>query len=142
MPKNAEFICEKCQFKTNKKSNFDIHTLTLKHINETNETKMKQQKMPIQCECNELFNSRTTLWRHKKTCQHESIVSTNQLNTDTNVIQSPLENSPISSSPHQELINEIKELKTIVEELKGNGISSNQTINNNTQITNSICKCI
>jgi hypothetical protein len=48
---------------------------TSKHQNETNETHLKQknpQKSPddkkIICICGIMFNSRTTLWRHKKNC--------------------------------------------------------------------------
>ena len=70
MPKNADFFCEKCCFRTHKKSNFEFHMSTLKHKNVTNVTIMLQEKMPIQykCVCNKLFNNRTSLWRHKKIC--------------------------------------------------------------------------
>ena len=75
MPKNAEiFYCEKCDFKCSKKSNYNKHLTTAKHKMKQNETK----KMPKNadslhnfiCEhcCNE-FQSRTTLWRHKKNCK-------------------------------------------------------------------------
>jgi len=43
MPKNAEFYCEKCQFKTHKKSNFEIHKTTPKHKND-----IKISKMPTE----------------------------------------------------------------------------------------------
>jgi len=76
MPKNAEkFICKNCNFSCSKKSNWDKHLMTRKHINETNETKNETnetEKMPLQyvCKiCNKIFNSRTTLWRHNKKCQ-------------------------------------------------------------------------
>ena len=76
MPKNAEkFICKNCNFSCSKKSNWDKHLMTRKHINETNETKNETnetEKMPLQYVCNickSIFNSRTTLWRHNKKCQ-------------------------------------------------------------------------
>ena len=75
MPKNAEiFYCEKCDFKCSKKSNFNKHLTTAKHKMKQNETK----KMPKNadslhnfiCEfCCDVFQSRTTLWRHKKNCK-------------------------------------------------------------------------
>ena len=76
MPKNAEiFYCEKCDFKCSKKSNYNKHLTTAKHKMKQNETK----KMPKNadslhnfiCEyCCDEFQSRTTLWRHKKNCKH------------------------------------------------------------------------
>ncbi len=61
------YNCEKCDYSTSKISNYKAHLLTTKHINET---EMKQKKANInQCICCEqVFNSRTTLWRHKKNC--------------------------------------------------------------------------
>ena len=65
MPKNAKiFYCKKCDFTTSKLSNYNNHVLTRKHQNETNETK----KMPNCNLCNQMFTSRTTLWRHNKIC--------------------------------------------------------------------------
>ena len=67
MPKNADiFYCEKCNFKCSKKSNWDKHTLTAKHINTTNTTK----KMPKQfnCECGKEYTHRASLFNHKKKC--------------------------------------------------------------------------
>ncbi len=37
MPKNAEFYCEVCHFICCKKSNYEIHYHTKKHINRVNE---------------------------------------------------------------------------------------------------------
>ena len=68
MPKNAEFICEKCQFKTSKKSNFDIHLTTLKHKNTTNTTITTTKKCQNICICGKEYNDRAGLWRHKKIC--------------------------------------------------------------------------
>jgi len=66
-PKNPKrFSCQKCQFLTYNKKDYDRHITTRKHRNETDETK----KTPnIECDkCNGVFTSRTTLWRHNKTC--------------------------------------------------------------------------
>ena len=139
MPKNAEFICENCQFKTSKKSNFDIHLLTLKHLNVTNVTIDVTEKMPNvnECDCGKKYKSRVGLWRHKKTCtvvllenkpiEFECKSEISILSDIVYELKSTIEKSESEILLHKE----IKELKTIVEELKSNGISSNQTINHN-----------
>ena len=67
-----EFVCELCDFITSNKKDFTRHINTIKHHRaqfETNETK-KTPKNPklYECSCGDIFNSRTTLWRHKKKC--------------------------------------------------------------------------
>ena len=67
-----DFICELCHYYTSSKKDYIKHTQTQKHYKlqyETNET-IKSQKIPkdYHCSCGNNFNSRTTLWRHKKKC--------------------------------------------------------------------------
>ena len=72
MPQN--FICECCDFKCSKQSNYTNHLLTRKHKMKQNETKTDAENADVifdklQCpNCLQDFNSRTTLWRHKKYC--------------------------------------------------------------------------
>jgi hypothetical protein len=73
--KSLEYICEKCEYITNNKKDFNKHLLTAKHKNETNETNLEQDNPNLSpnlkafdCKCGNYFNSRTTLWRHKKKC--------------------------------------------------------------------------
>jgi hypothetical protein len=73
--KNPKFFCEKCQFGTGNKKDFNRHIATAKHLDETNETKKNPKKPQIntmlKCvECLLFFNSRTSLWRHKKMCHN------------------------------------------------------------------------
>jgi len=67
--KNAEiYICEKCDFRCRKKSNWDSHILTRKHKSETNETKVRQKKA-FTCEtCLGNLNSRASYYRHRQKC--------------------------------------------------------------------------
>jgi hypothetical protein len=60
----TKFNCDKCDYKTSRKSQFERHLTTPKHTNETNET----PKVPngFKCYCGNDYNSRTTLWRHMK----------------------------------------------------------------------------
>ena len=75
IPKNPKFLCEKCEYTTDNKKDYVKHLSTSKHQNETNETLLKQinpikspNDKPYFCSCGIVFNSRTTLWRHKKMC--------------------------------------------------------------------------
>jgi hypothetical protein len=76
-PKVAKNLhCELCDYMTCKLSDYKKHLLTDKHKkreNETFETEMKQNVAKnLQCICGICFNSRTTLWRHKKVCKSEN----------------------------------------------------------------------
>jgi len=72
-PKSSEkFICSTCDYNTCRKSQFDRHLTTVKHNMKQNETLLVQESSEkFQCVCGILFNSRTTLWRHKKVCNLE-----------------------------------------------------------------------
>ena len=101
VPKSSKkFRCEKCDYTTSRKSQYDRHLTTAKHQNETFETKMKQKgSKKFQCLCGVNFNSRTTLWRHQKIC-------------DCNLITS----SMITPELVIELINNNKEMKQIIQD--------------------------
>jgi len=68
-------VCGRCNYKTCKKSQYDRHLSTDKHTFRTIETTMEQKSSESstskQCICGICFNSRTTLWRHKKKCKFE-----------------------------------------------------------------------
>jgi hypothetical protein len=78
MPKNAEkFICEFCDFKCCKKSNFDKHNITSKHknnekrynlIQKNANEKIDENKQILACECGSVYKHYSGLWRHKKKC--------------------------------------------------------------------------
>jgi hypothetical protein len=73
-----KFSCKLCDYNTSKKSNFNRHLLTPRHKMKQFEQIMKQMEkkgethkstLKLYCNnCNKKFNSRTTLWRHKKKC--------------------------------------------------------------------------
>ena len=72
--KNAiKFECEKCDFKCSKNSEWSRHILTQKHQNETFDTENKSKNteniLTHTCSCGQVLKSRSTIWRHKKTCQ-------------------------------------------------------------------------
>tara|TARA_Y100001935_G_C17236232_1_gene473166 strand:- start:33 stop:1052 length:1020 start_codon:yes stop_codon:yes gene_type:complete len=72
--KSKIWTCEFCDYSTSHKASFARHKTTRKHQKNAGETKMKQNaqkgtRPSFQCEmCDQIFKSRTTLWRHKKKC--------------------------------------------------------------------------
>ena len=88
--KNPKFFCKKCDYLTSNKKDYNKHIMTLKHQNETFETNLKQlyPKNPqkshnFECICGNIFNSRTSLWRHKKNCGGENEICEELAVTDT-----------------------------------------------------------
>jgi len=141
MPKNETYFkCIKCNFVCNKQSNYNKHLLTAKHkkhLNETIETiKTADNCAPIFiCDtCNIQVNSRTTLWRHKKTC---SILETESARQPVPV-QNEYDDAryELLTTTILELVKKNDELTTsIVEMSKNMGNINNNTVNNtNTNI--------
>ena len=111
---SQKYTCELCDYMSFKFTDYKKHLETDKHKkrdNETFETEMKQNvSKNLQCICGIYFNSRTTLWRHKKKCQIEQ----SQVINPSNLITTELV---------MELIKDNKELKNIILE-QNNTISS------------------
>lgn len=61
---NNIFYCNQCEYKTSIKFSYDRHMSTKKH----KKLYQKENSVTNICGCGEVYNSRTTLWRHKKIC--------------------------------------------------------------------------
>jgi len=94
---NAEnasiFICEKCDFKCCKKSNYEKHLTTRKHenIDKCLQQKIqKEQKIPHKCECGKEYKYRQSLSVHKKKCvvtnDDENIILDNNLTQNSSEV--------------------------------------------------------
>ena len=120
---SEKYQCEKCDFSTCRKSHYVRHILTPKHNNETNETILKQKGSEkyytYKCECGIIFNSRTTLWRHKKTCSYETSI-----------------NNPSDKDLIMLLIKENSELKNMVLDMCQKIQPSNNTVNSHNKTFN------
>jgi len=121
--KSQFFLCEKCEYKTHNKKDFTKHNLTRKHLDETN---LKQNVPILVCECNKIFNSRTTLWRHKKKCSQNNCLQNICKETEKNDDSSDLNDKNLILT----LIQQNNELQKQMLEVIKNGT-------NNTNITNS-----
>jgi hypothetical protein len=149
------FICEFCNFKTCKQSNYATHITTRKHLTalKINEKSTENaaimphhNKSHYTCKkCNKVYNERSGLWRHKKKC---NFFEENAKNNEDNISliteeieEKSEEENPMSTTMILELLkqnNEFKELiieqnKKILELVNtNNSITNNITNNNNT----------
>ena len=121
-----KFSCELCHYSTCRKSQFERHLETDKHKmkqNGTFETDLVQKSSEnLQCICGICFNSRTTLWRHKKICNFE-----NKINEDNNNEEKCLTDKEL-------IIMLVKQNTELMDMLKNN--SSSQANNNTNSLNN------
>ena len=148
--KNAEkcliFVCEKCDFKCSKESNYKKHIETNKHkrVTESNKKMPTNEEKTFICICGNSYKYRPGLAKHKRMCSevnksHKS--STDVLNDD--IICSD-NNIVITKDMFMELVNDNKEMIKIIkgqQEQINNiipkiGNTTNNTTNNNTTMNN------
>jgi hypothetical protein len=129
------FQCILCDFKCFKQSNFNLHLLTRKHKMKQNETLLHgentynvlnhSQCHDFQCHnCLEKFNSRTTLWRHKKKCQDQTSNPTTK--DQTELVQYLMK----ENSEFKQLM--IEQNKQMIELAKNSGHHNNFNSHNKT----------
>jgi hypothetical protein len=70
--KNDKFHCNICDFNCSKKSNYELHINTKKHIRNVEGNLMETLEMSknanCDCNCGKQFKSESGLWKHKKKC--------------------------------------------------------------------------
>ena len=144
MTKNAKiFLCEKCNFKCSKQSDWDRHILTRKH---ENSYKIVQQKTPIKhkyhCICDKSYNHRQNLNVHKKTCKqiHQNIAE-NPNETIAKLLKQTLkQNAEIKEQNAQIIEMAIKNNNSIVN-VTNNTINTNNNVKFNLNVfLNETCK--
>jgi len=139
--KYNNYECKKCNYVTQRKSQYDRHILTSKHIriHENTENSSKKFKIYV-CEfCNNEYKFHSGLWKHKKTCtykEHNDITEDipeeepiNDDNSDTDV--------KVLSNTIFELVKQNNEFKQLLVEqnqkmmeMAGNmGNNNNNTVN-------------
>jgi len=85
MPKNAEkYVCETCDFKCNKKSNYSSHLLTAKHKLMTNDdaknAENAENAAAYICDCGKSYKHRQGLSLHKKKCVQKTPATAKNVN--------------------------------------------------------------
>ena len=120
---SQKYCCGICQYYTNKKSNYDKHLGTLKHLNSTESTKVAEKVAESSCKqficlnCNASFKERTGLWKHTKICNLNNDKTDNDEGTLVKY-----------------LMNENKELKNMIievcKQIQPGSITNTNTIGN------------
>jgi hypothetical protein len=69
------FICDTCDYKTCRRSQYDRHLETAKHKNQQQSTFCQQSSTPLSskyiCLCGKEYKDRSGLWRHNKVCDNK-----------------------------------------------------------------------
>ena len=76
-----KFYCEKCDYYSKRKSQFERHLQTNKHKNNecyTNAT----EKVPYKCLCGKIYKHHSSFYRHKKECKYKTISSDSIVSDD------------------------------------------------------------
>ena len=118
-----KFCCEKCNYITDRKSNFATHMTSAKHLKELNGTNFKQTlSNKFECEvCNRLYATSSGLWKHHQKCMAEE------------EIKKPIAdaNEPTDKDLIMLLIKENSELKNMMMKVLENGTMQNSHNTNN-----------
>jgi len=117
----CKFVCEGCDYATSKKSSYDKHLLTQKHVNTINTTKYNEESNFIKekeyiCECGNKYKHNASLFNHKKKCKKAADVK----NKDEGISEASISGAGISDASSniiQLLIKESSEFKNIILEM-------------------------
>ena len=119
---NQKFVCESCNYFTNKKSSYEKHITTIKHHKMCEKYcghKKKETKL-FKCDwCNKGFNARNSLWYHKKKCRSQCVIPDNSNDTNTNDNDNDNSNeigNTVDNSTVVNLMKENGELKKLLSE--------------------------
>jgi hypothetical protein len=118
----STFSCEKCDYHTYKKSDYNKHILTSKHKNidkmltniDTNATNVADKVFT--CDCGKYYKYRQSLHQHKKICKFED-----NFDTDEQSFEPMLSHDPSDKELIMLLIKENSELKNMMMKVIENG---------------------
>jgi len=134
------YNCEKCDFITHKKTDYDRHLTTRKHINsntinvENDETRHKTYC----CEtCDKTFMDRSGLWRHQKKCCETTQPETPQKVDMSVVIELLKQNQEFKDLVMEQTKQLFSQQQLLLEAVKDGKLgNTNNNCNNNNTTTN------
>jgi len=134
MSKNAKkYICENCDFKCSKMSDYKRHILTAKHQILTNTyIKTAENAKAFKCECGNEYKHRQSLNNHKHKCTY---IPEQNATLNTTEMQDELTTQPGIHSMIGTLVKENQDFKKLLIEQSSQMMElakNSQTINNNT----------
>ena len=136
------FLCEKCNYSTKRKNDFNKHLKTQKHMRNKNVKKEDIKMKTFFCGCGKSYKYNSGLWRHKKKClmdnklqemKNEIIELKNEnkiIKESTNILTNELIKS---NKNNTEIINEVKKLKEAKNQIVTQNIQNQTNNQNNTQ---------
>lgn len=77
-----KYVCEICDFYTNKKTNYTIHLETKKHKNHeiiSNNNDFVKKNDTFICECGKSYKHKPNLYAHKKKCKQNSLLDKDEI---------------------------------------------------------------
>jgi hypothetical protein len=124
------YSCNNCDYITSRKSSFDKHILSSKHILGN----ILETKMLLICDCEKEFKTRSGLWKHKKICsQNICDDKKTQLfdicEQSNNITPELVLNIIQQNQEFKDLL--LEQNKIIIEMSKNNNTTNNTNINNN-----------
>ena len=132
MSKNARFfLCEACDFKCCKESEYNRHLATLKHQKFTKVYKKNATAdNALRCECSKTYSSRMGLWKHKQKCPFAKEKNDTIISSDLNDIHGIDKDDLILK-----LLKDNEEIRQILKDVIPK-MGNNTIINNNNNTTN------
>ena len=130
-----KFYCEKCDYRTCKKSSYDDHLISAKH----KKSMIVNQNLPKICSeficqnCSKKYKDNSGLWRHKQKCNIPIVTDSNDESFDKDKLILMLINQ------NAELIKETSEFKNMMMKVIENGTtnhSHNTTTNSHNKAFN------
>jgi hypothetical protein len=129
VPKSTtKYFCEKCHYVTFRKSQYDRHLSTDKHLNQKKSTfinqKVPKSSAAFECICGKKYKDKSGLWRHNKKCfkkEEEEKVKKEEINEE-----------PTDKELIMLLIKENSELKNMMIEVIKNGTNNTTNSHNKT----------
>ena len=119
IPKNPViFCCEKCNYNTSSKKDFNKHLTTLKHKNRINDNKITKNNNSFICEtCNKEYCYLSGLLRHKKKCNfisNKKIIEIENTFDDNNTLDSSNNKLELTNDLIMKILNDNQEMRNII----------------------------